>query len=364
MFIDELEIFIQAGDGGRGAVSFRREKYIEFGGPDGGDGGHGGDVYFRVRPDFNTLMPLRNQRHYRAASGVAGRGSNMTGACGESLFLEVPPGTLIRDRETGALLADLTETNGEVIIAKGGRGGKGNKHFASSTQRAPKFAQEGEKGEEFWVRLELKILADVGLVGFPNAGKSTLIKKMSSAKPKVADYPFTTLQPNLGVVKVSTERSFVVADIPGIIEGAHEGAGLGLRFLRHIERTSLLLMVLDTSDQERGVREAYRILRTELAAFSKHLNAKPHCVAFNKIDMEPVDPEAELALQRELEAVGIPCFRISGLVGDGVLPMIYALDEKVRAQKAKALENDLLPLDIDEEPVSENPVSRDPLDEI
>ena len=360
MFVDELEIYVEAGAGGRGAVSFRREKYIEFGGPDGGDGGDGGDVYFRVRPEFNTLMPLRNRRHYRAGHGVNGRGSNMTGARGESLYLEVPPGTVVRDRDTGTILADLTEPGVDVIVAKGGRGGKGNRHFTSSTIRAPKFAQPGEEGESFWLRLELKILADVGLVGFPNAGKSTLIHKISAAKPKVADYPFTTLQPNLGVVRVGVDGGFVVADIPGIIEGAHEGAGLGLRFLRHIERTTLLLIMIDATDHERGVRNAYRILRTELAAFSKRLAEKPHFVAFTKLDMPPAD-DAELdALESEFKALGVPCFRISSMNGDGIKPLIYALHEAlIRLKKITAQQEE-----IPEEPEVNVPESEDPLDEV
>lgn len=361
MFVDELEIYIQAGNGGRGSISFRREKYVEFGGPDGGDGGDGGNVYFRVRRDFNTLMPLRNQRHYRAGNGTHGKGSNMTGARGDSLYLEVPPGTLIRDRETGTLLADLTNPDEDVVIANGGRGGKGNKHFTSSTQRSPKFAQQGEPGDAFWIRLELKILADIGLVGFPNAGKSTLIKKLSSAKPKVADYPFTTLQPNLGVVKVSHDESFVIADIPGIIEGAHEGAGLGLRFLRHIERTSFLLVVVDVSDHERSVRDAYRILRTELVAFSKHLGSKPHGVAFNKIDMPAKDAEEVEALSKELEAAGIPCFHLSGLVGTGTKELIFALNEKVKQQKAEQA------VEVEPEAAEATEITataNDPLDEI
>lgn len=361
MFIDELEIFVQAGNGGRGAISFRREKYIEFGGPDGGDGGDGGHVYFCVRSDFNTLMPLRNRRHYKAGHGVNGRGSNMTGARGESLILEVPPGTLIRDRESGTLLADLTEPGVNVLVAEGGRGGKGNKHFTSSTMRTPKFAQQGEEGQSFWLKLELKILADVGLVGFPNAGKSTLIQKLSSARPKVADYPFTTLKPNLGVVKVSTEKSFVVADIPGIIEGAHEGAGLGLRFLRHIERTSVLLVVIDVSDHERSVRDAYRILRTELTAFSPELSKKPHAVAFNKVDMPAQDPEDLAALESELKAAGIDCYRISALQGEGIKPLIYGLDGKVTAYRPLIAEMPALT----DDPVVETGVEEvDPLDEI
>ena len=302
MFIDELEIFVQAGHGGNGCVSFRREKYVEFGGPDGGNGGDGGSVTLRVREDFNTLLPLRTQKHYRAERGRNGRGSNMTGACGEARVLEVPPGTIVRDRETGTILGDLVRVGQEIIVAHGGRGGKGNKHFASATHKTPRFSQKGEAGDELWLKLELKIVADVGLVGFPNAGKSTLISRLSQAKPKVADYPFTTLKPSLGVIPVSGYDTIVMADIPGIIEGAHEGAGLGIRFLRHIERTSLLLLLVDPADFERDVDETYRVLLNELNSFSPRLAAKQHVVAFTKSDLvHDREDEIEVLGQKRIE---------------------------------------------------------------
>jgi len=364
MFIDELELFVQAGNGGNGCVSFRREKYIEFGGPNGGDGGKGGDVILRVKPEYNTLLPLRSLRHYKARKGTHGRGSNMTGASGEDLVLEVPRGTLIRERETGTILGDLTGEDDEIVIARGGRGGKGNKHFASSTNRAPKFAQPGEEGEALWVKLELKIMADVGLVGFPNAGKSTLIRKISAARPKVADYPFTTLEPSLGVVSVYGYKSFVVADIPGIIEGAHEGHGLGYRFLKHIERTSLLLVLIDPCDPERDVETAYNVLLEELNHFSDRLRAKHHAVALTKSDLIHDNVAAVDALRARLARDGVPCFSISAMGGDGIDTLTYALYDMIEAHRARELEPEPT-LEAEPEPVDPEPEPvRDPLDEI
>ncbi|MDJ0838545.1 MAG: GTPase ObgE [Acidobacteriota bacterium] len=325
MFIDELEIFVQAGDGGNGCVSFRREKYVEFGGPNGGDGGKGGDVIIRVKPEYNTLLPLRTQKHYRAGRGVNGKGSDMTGADGRTRILEVPRGTIIRDRDTGTIIGDLTAADDQVIVAHGGRGGKGNRHFATAANRAPRFAQSGEDGEELWLKLELKMMADVGLVGFPNAGKSTLIRKLSHARPKVAEYPFTTLKPSLGVVGVHGYKSYVVADIPGIIEGAHNGAGLGLRFLKHIERTALLLVMIDPGDPERDVRTTYEVLLNELNSFSERLRRKRYAVAFSKSDLihDRGDEVAELAA--ELKAEQVPCFTVSSMNGEGMEELKYAL---------------------------------------
>jgi GTP-binding protein len=256
----------------------------------------------------------------------------MYGASGDNLTLKVPPGTMIRDRESGVLLGDLTKEGDEVIVAHGGRGGKGNKHFASSTNRAPRFAQPGEPGEERWLKIELKIMADIGLVGFPNAGKSTLISRLSAAKPKVADYPFTTLKPSLGVVKVSIDESFVMADIPGIIEGAHEGAGLGLRFLRHIERTRLLLLLVDPTDPNRDAQDCYHILRKELDAFSKKLGRKPFAVAITKSDIEPDEEREEkvAALIEELQTHEIPFFRISSVTGDNIETIRFGLHDLLK----------------------------------
>ena len=359
MFIDELEIFVMAGHGGSGCVSFRREKYVEFGGPNGGNGGDGGSVIARVMPAFNTLLPLRTQKHYRAGRGGNGRGSNMTGANGRDHILQVPSGTLIRDRETGTLLGDLTRAGEEIVIAHGGRGGKGNKHFATPTNRAPKFAQPGEEGESLWIKLELKMIADVGLVGFPNAGKSTLISRISSARPKVADYPFTTLVPNLGVVSAGSYESFVVADIPGIIEGAHDGAGLGLRFLRHIERTSLLLLMIDPSDPQRDPYSCYETLLTELNSFSSKLARKKIVVAFTKTDLPDAHPQASTRLRERLGAEKIQLFCFSAVTGEGIAPLIHGLNELIGAEKAAGPE----PEPPEEEPVT---VSEevDPLDEI
>lgn len=360
MFIDELEIFVQAGKGGTGCVSFRREKYVEFGGPDGGNGGHGGNVVLVVNPALNTLVPLRTLKHYRAGHGGNGRGSNMTGANGKNLVLEVPRGTIVRDRETGTILGDLTEKNDEIIAASGGRGGKGNKHFATATHKAPRFAQPGETGDELWLKLELKVMADVGLVGFPNAGKSTLISRISSARPKVADYPFTTLEPNLGVVSVGGFESFVVADIPGIIEGAHEGAGLGSRFLRHIERTSLLLLLIDPSDPSRGPDETYSVLLNELENFSERLRLKRHVVAITKSDVvHGRDDEMESLLAR-LANENIPHFIISSVSGDGLGQLLPFLNETIKEEHARMPEPLLEEME-EEEEVDED---IDPLDEI
>ncbi len=364
MFIDELEIFVQAGHGGAGSVSFRREKYVEFGGPDGGDGGRGGNVIIRVRPEFNTLLPLRNRKHYRAGKGRRGGGGNMTGASGGDLVLEVPGGTMVRDRESGALLGDLTREGDQIVVATGGRGGKGNKHFASATHRAPRIAQPGEDGESLWLRLELKMVADVGLVGFPNAGKSTLISRVSAARPKVADYPFTTLVPNLGVVRVDRFDSFLIADIPGIIEGAHQGAGLGLRFLRHIERTAILLLLVDPADVEKQPDEAFEILRNELSSFSQKLARKPLVAAFTKADL-PLSPEREEALtslQQKLDELGVAHHRISAVRGDGIRELVYDLFERIQEARRAHPEMD----DQASEPAEPqtDPTASDPLDEV
>ncbi|CAM2007022.1 GTPase ObgE [Acanthopleuribacter pedis] len=334
MFIDELTIYVEAGNGGNGALSFRREKYVEFGGPDGGDGGNGGHVIVRVRPEFNTLLPLRNRRKYKAGHGQNGRGSNMTGAGGESLILEVPAGTIVRDKESGTILGDLTRPDSEVIVAHGGRGGKGNRHFVSSTHQVPRFAQSGEDGENLWIKLELKVLADVGLVGFPNAGKSTLISRISAAKPKVADYPFTTLKPNLGVVKATPMDNFVVADIPGIIEGAHEGAGLGLRFLKHIERTSLLLVMIDPANPEREPADCYRILLNELKSFSAKLAEKDYLVAFTKADVTHDRDERVAELKQELTDNGVWHTTISSVTGEAIRELVFELNGRVKTARA------------------------------
>ena len=370
MFVDELEIYVEAGHGGSGCVSFRREKYVPFGGPDGGQGGDGGSVLIRVKPELNTLLPLRNRRHYRAGKGGNGRGGNRTGATGRSLVLEVPAGTIVRDRETGTIVGDLTRSDDSIVVARGGRGGKGNKHFATATHRAPRFAQPGEPGESLWLKLELKVLADVGLVGFPNAGKSTLIGRISAAKPKIAAYPFTTLEPHLGVVAVNRIESFVVADIPGIIEGAHEGAGLGLRFLKHIERTSLLLILIDPTDPERNPEDNYRALLEELGAYSPKLRAKKTVAAFTKADVGCPREEDLHALMASLEKDGVPCFRISAVRGDGIKDLIYGLNELVKQRRLSdsRVEVDTGEFERSPPPDSGNrpqgPQAADPLDEL
>jgi GTP-binding protein len=287
MFLDEATIHVRAGNGGEGAVSFRRVAYIPQGGPDGGDGGKGGDVVLRVDPQLSTLLDFRYRQEYRADGGRKGDGANKTGRSGADLVLRVPPGTVVLDAETREMLGELVEPGDELIAARGGRGGRGNAAFATATNQAPRYAQPGEEGEERALLLELKLIADVGLVGEPNAGKSTFLAAVSKATPKVADYPFTTLTPNLGVVQLSGSRTFVVADIPGIIEGAHEGRGLGHVFLRHIERTRTLALFLPADTLE--PQELYGQLRAELRSYSEDLARKPFCVVFTKADLLPPD---------------------------------------------------------------------------
>lgn len=295
MFYDTAKIMVKAGDGGNGVVAFRREKYVPEGGPSGGDGGNGGSIILVADPGLRTLIDFRYQRHYRGERGQHGQGKNMHGSRGENLKLRVPLGTIIRDADSEELLADLTEPGQEVVVAKAGRGGRGNARFTSSIQRLPDFAEKGEPGEERWLRLELKVLADVGLIGFPNAGKSTLISQISAARPKIADYPFTTLVPNLGVVRLEAGRSFVVADIPGLIEGAHTGAGLGHQFLRHVERTRLLLHLVDIAGTEgRDPLDDVEVIQKELALYSPDLATRPQLLVANKTDL----PAAAKNLER------------------------------------------------------------------
>lgn len=287
MFLDQATISIKAGDGGAGAISFRRESYIPRGGPDGGDGGRGGDIVFCADPQLSTLLDYRYRQQYRGQRGEKGQGSNRTGRSGTDLVLRVPPGTVLRDVETGEVIGDLLDPSDCVVAARGGRGGWGNERFATATNQAPRRAGPGEPGEERQIELELKLIADVGLVGEPNAGKSTFLAAVSRATPKIADYPFTTLTPNLGVVQLSNGRSFVLADIPGIIEGAHEGKGLGFQFLRHIERTRTLAVMLPADSLE--LQEEYERLRHELTTYSANLADTPHCVVFTKGDLLPPD---------------------------------------------------------------------------
>jgi GTPase len=317
-FIDEVKIQAQAGHGGAGCVSFRREKFIPRGGPDGGDGGKGGDVVFEVSASIATLLDLRHHPHQKAGRGAHGMGKDRHGANGKTLIVYVPSGTIIRDDETGEELADMTEPGQRVVVLRGGRGGQGNARFATSTNKAPKFAQPGEPGEERRLRLELKLLADVGLFGMPSVGKSSFISKISAARPKVADYPFTTLTPNLGVVDYKNFRSFVVADIPGLIEGAHRGAGLGHRFLKHVERTRLLLHILDLSFMpERDPIGDYESLNRELLLFDEALSHKPQIVVVNKIDL-PVVRENLAAVHAYFSEKGITLFPVSAATGEGI----------------------------------------------
>ncbi|MCB1044248.1 MAG: GTPase ObgE [Acidobacteria bacterium] len=358
MFIDELEIEVKSGAGGNGCVSFRREKYVARGGPDGGNGGDGGNVILKVDPSFNTLLPLRNMRHYRAGKGTNGKGSDMTGARGSDLVLFVPKGTLVRDRESGTLIGDLTSDADSLVVAQGGRGGKGNAHFATAAHRAPRFAQPGEAAIVRWIRLELKVMADIGLVGFPNAGKSSLIRAISAARPKVADYPFTTLVPQLGVVDAGNLESFVVADIPGIIQGAHAGQGLGHRFLRHIERTKWLLILLDPTDPERSVHDAYQTLQDELKAFSDVLARKGFSVAFTKADL-PMSDDQEVALQKLADTLTeqkIDHLHISSLKEQNLKTLVRQLNERVKS-------NERWYPEIEKEPKRTTQMS-DPLDEL
>ncbi len=318
MFVDKAKIYIKSGDGGEGRISFRREKYVPNGGPDGGDGGNGGDIIFIVDGDMRTLMDFRYRRKHIAGNGEIGGTNNSTGKSAENLYIKVPSGTVIRDSETGALLGDLKNPGDKVIVAKGGKGGKGNQHYATPTRQAPRFAQPGEKGSEGWVEMELKLLADVGLVGFPNVGKSTLLSVITSARPKIANYHFTTLTPNLGVADLGNGRSFVIADIPGLIEGAHSGIGLGHDFLRHVERTKVLIHLLDASGIEgRDPLGDFDKINEELFLYSEKLSNKPQVVACNKMDI----PEAEenyLRITKELGDRGYEAFPISAATGKGI----------------------------------------------
>ena len=334
MFFDEAKIYVKGGDGGNGCVSFRREKYVPFGGPNGGDGGKGGDVYLVVNPHLNTLVAFKRQRHFKAQRGGHGRGKNQTGRSGEDLVIEVPPGTVVRDAKTGEFIADLTEPGQKVLVARGGRGGRGNAAFATPTNQAPRIAERGEPGQERWLHLELKLIADVGIVGVPNAGKSTLLAAVSAARPKIADYPFTTLEPNLGVVALDEATSFVMADIPGLIEGASRGAGLGHTFLRHIERTRLIVHLLDGASPN-PLRD-YETINEELALFDEKLAAKPQLVVLNKIDL----PQAQAiwpAVKEAIEARGKPILSISALTGQGVREMLGRVAEMLKALPRKEI---------------------------
>lgn len=331
-FIDYAKIFVQSGHGGRGCVSFRREKYVPRGGPDGGDGGKGGDVIIRASTQLNTLLDFRYKKEYSAKNGQNGMGQKMHGKNAEDLVIMVPAGTVIKNPDSCDLLADLVMDGDYFIAAKGGRGGQGNSHFATATKQVPRYAQPGEEGEESWLVLELKLIADVGLIGMPNAGKSTLISVISAAKPKIANYPFTTLVPNLGVVKLRDHRSCVVADIPGLIEGAHAGAGLGIQFLRHIERTRIFLHLVDVSDMAHGDPVAqYLAIRKELQMYSPDLMVKREAVVATKID-SATDKEKLEMLQGFCKTNGIDFMKISAVTDKGIRTLINYLSRALESR--------------------------------
>ena len=329
MFVDEIDIFVKGGDGGAGCVSFRREKFVPRGGPDGGDGGDGGDVVLAADPGITTLLDFHYRRHYTAERGQHGKGANRQGKSGAETVLRVPLGTVVSARDSGELLGDLTAATDRMIVAHGARGGRGNARFATATNRAPRRADLGRPGEELWIHLELKLLADVGVIGFPNAGKSTLVSRLSAATPKIADYPFTTLQPTLGIVRVDEGRSFVIADLPGLIPGAAEGKGLGHRFLRHTERTRLLLHLIDLDpDSGRDPVEDYRVIQKELAAYSEDLAGRPQIVAGNKIEL-PGAEERYGALARLAAEEGFPVLAISAVTGRGLPALVGEMSRRL-----------------------------------
>ena len=330
-FVDEARIHVKAGDGGNGCVSFRRERFVPRGGPDGGDGGKGGDVILQGDAQLATLLDLTYPKQFRAQKGTHGKGKDQTGKKGENLIIRVPVGTLVRDDQTEELLQDLLFDGQQFVVAEGGRGGRGNARFATPTLRAPRHAEKGEKGEEHWLRLELKLLADVGLIGYPNVGKSTLLSRISSARPKIADYPFTTLVPNLGVVKQDDHQPFVAADIPGLIEGASKGAGLGLTFLRHVERTRLLVHLLDISEgPPRDPVKDFQALNHELKAYHPSLQKKNQLLALNKIDLPSVRGRAK-GIKNRFERMGHSLYLISSRTGEGIKELIEAVSRTLES---------------------------------
>jgi len=331
MFVDVAKIFLKAGKGGDGIVSFRREKYIAAGGPNGGNGGKGGNIIIEVDEGLSTLMDFRYNKHYRAQPGDKGGPNDRTGKSGEDLVIKVPPGTIIKDEQTGKVLADLIKVDDTFIVVKGGRGGKGNACFATSTRQVPKFAELGEDGEEKWILLELKLIADVGLVGFPNVGKSTILSTMTEANPKIADYHFTTLEPNLGVVRLDNESSFVLADIPGLIEGAHEGVGLGHQFLRHVERTRVIVHVVDISGTEgRDPIEDFNIINSELKQFNPKLAERVQVIAANKMDIPSSEDNFE-KFKEEMNKAEYEVYPVSAATGKGLRELFYKVNEILKS---------------------------------
>jgi GTP-binding protein len=335
MFVDEIDIFVKGGDGGAGCISFRREKFVPRGGPDGGDGGHGGSVYLEADPALTTLLDYHYQRHYQAERGQHGEGNNRSGASGDDLVLRVPVGTIVTDRDSGELLGDLARPGERLLVIGGARGGRGNARFVSSTNRAPRRADLGRPGPGRRLHLELKLLADVGVVGFPNAGKSTLVSRLSAAKPKIADYPFTTLVPTLGIARADADRSFVIADLPGLIAGAAEGKGLGHQFLRHTERTRLLVHLLDPDPNTgRDLVEDLDTINAELAAYSPELAARPQIVAVNKADLLDSAPQRRAEIDRlraRCADAGWPFLLVSAATGQGLRELVSAIAARLDA---------------------------------
>jgi GTP-binding protein len=329
MFVDEIDVFAKGGDGGAGCISFRREKFVPRGGPDGGDGGDGGSIWLEADPSLTTLLDYHYQRHYQASRGQHGKGANRHGASGQDLVLKVPVGTVVSDRDSGEVLADLDRAGLRVLVVRGARGGRGNARFASSTNRAPRRADLGRPGDSRWLHLELKLLADVGVIGFPNAGKSTLVSRVSAARPRIADYPFTTLAPALGIVRLDSERVFVIADLPGLIPGAAEGKGLGHQFLRHTERTRLLLHVVDLDPMTgRDPIDDLRVINDELRAYDPALAERPQIVVANKIDI-PDAAERREALERHCASAGLPMVAISAVTGHGLETLLRAVAQRL-----------------------------------
>ena len=345
-FLDQCKVYVRSGDGGAGAVSFRREKFIPFGGPDGGDGGRGGDVWVEAVEGLNTLIDYRYHQHFKAETGTHGMGKNRFGAAGGDVLLKVPVGTQVLEEDNETLIADLARVGDRLLLARGGNGGWGNNRFKGPINRAPKFALPGLDGEERWVWFRLKLIADVGLVGLPNAGKSTFLAATSAAKPKIADYPFTTLTPNLGVVEITSQERFVLADIPGLIEGASEGAGVGIRFLGHVERTAVLIHLVDGTQEDPG--GAWRTVRHEMEAYDQGLADKREILALNKVDA--LDPETRAARAAELEAAaGVAPFIVSGVSGEGVTELLRAAFAAVRIRRAEEHVEQSVGEDVDEE---------------
>ncbi|VAX23374.1 GTP-binding protein Obg [hydrothermal vent metagenome] len=342
-FIDRVKIEVKAGNGGNGSISFRREKYIPRGGPDGGDGGNGGSVIILADSNLSTLLDYTYDKHCRAEDGKPGRGRQMSGKAGEDLILKVPVGVLVYDMETDEELVDLDEDGKSIVVAEAGSGGWGNVHFKSSVNQAPRRANPGTPGEHRMIRMELKLLADIGIIGFPNAGKSTLISRISAAKPKIADYPFTTLVPNLGVVKWAEYKSFVIADIPGLVEGSADGKGLGHQFLRHIERTRMIVHMLDPAleDEGRDIIKDYKTINNELKRFSGELARKPQVVVVNKIETVGGKGEADKLCAQLLQHIGIKAFPISAITGEGLNELVRMLGARLEEMKKTSTDSDI-----------------------